>query len=398
MKEEIKPEVKKSNNELIGFEYKVWKEQAAFLIQKYFKRKYKRKQISLVDNKLLENPIMRKGKIVGGKGTIISIYYVEESKQMRIGIYEKENKYQQDIILDNVNYSEQIQNMFAKNIWKIIEKIKYDKISKKFRIDLNEEEFGRRASVLVIDKLSIPQIKTEPETKAKKQLTKIPQNITKTNINEIYRGLKKVENYYYNVTVTITKEFICMILIQNENLKSANERTITIDMSKYIDTETPDKSTLELSRIVYNAILSDENGILNFNEKNFNLELMISKFENRQNKISMIKKRFKEYIASLKDNVIKVYKANKSLNASFGIKIGKKYHFIKIFRKPDDPNTVIIKSNKAVNVLKIGLNKLGLEEEDFKSSIKKYVAKILSFDPKKNILQFLNRKNVKNYN
>ena len=217
-------EVKKENKKVSD----CWRERAIFLIQKHYKSFYKRKQRDIHGfNEVL---VASKGKIIDEIGVIIRIYCVEEAKQMKIKIYEISGSTKQIIILDNINCTEVIQNTSNKGIGKLIDTIEFDKRGKKFQIGLDEKLVGKRLNVLFSEQGDSPKQRQKPKTNNinNKVPYKIkvndnmqdkstiprenndPHNVVEDNespkIGEIYRGLKKVKDEYYNNIISLVEK------------------------------------------------------------------------------------------------------------------------------------------------------------------------------------------------
>ena len=145
----------------------------------------------------------------------------------------------------------------------------------------------------------------------------------------------------------------------------------------------------------------DINDEIVFNEKNFSIEMLVHSCEYKNSKLILLQSKVKDYLKNMKRNAQKMA-VRKKLNEQFGMKIGKNYHFIKVLRRIDDPTTLIVKSDRATNVLKIGMKKLGLKEnmnlEEFRSSIKKCIAKILKYDAKRHLIKFNLEERIQSHN
>ena len=359
-----------------------WKDKMALLIQAYF-RKLKKMVNREQDIRKIgrnENIIMNGARIVNGRAITIKMLYLEETKRVRILLFEKATKRTQTFILDNVNFTEVNHNELIASAWKVMEKIEYDKGMQKFFIGLEQSE-NKDQSISVF---SIPQreiAKSEDELKDFKGLI----------LREIYKGIKKVGADYFNISISLNPEQKPEIFILKEKDPLKQRIEVNANLVEFFKLQ-PKRDLLEkLGRIIYNEVVSTAKGVISFNEEQFREEILKLIFKERNARLKKIQQKYRSYkLQSKFISVITKAKTSRVLVTKFGIKRGKQYHFIKVFTERNKAGVLVIKSDKAKNQLKVKVENLDLTKEEdllrIKQNVKNKLIKSLAFNPAKETL------------
>eukprot|EP00826_Nyctotherus_ovalis_P043610 TRINITY_DN4610_c0_g1_i2.p1 TRINITY_DN4610_c0_g1~~TRINITY_DN4610_c0_g1_i2.p1 ORF type:complete len:416 (+),score=164.93 TRINITY_DN4610_c0_g1_i2:377-1624(+) len=387
--EEEKSELQKSVSEI---PQQKWDDKMALLIQAYFRKLRKivnrEQDISKIGRN--ESIIMNCGRIVGGKAVAIKMFYLEETKRIRILLFEKVTKRTQTFILDNVNFTEVNHNELVASAWKIIEKIEYDKLMQQFCIGLEQSE-NKDQSIGVF---SVPQ---REAIKGKKQ--KSLRNFEALISHEIYNGIKKTATDYCNVRISLNAENKAEIFILKEKDPLKQRIEVKTDLAEFFKLQPKKELQLKLGRMIYNEIVSTPKGVISFDEDQFREEILKLIFKERNIRLKKIQQKYRSY--KLKGKFLSLVakaKTSRVLVTKFGLKMGRHYHFIKVFTEWSKAGTLAIKSDKASNELKVKIENLDLSKEDdlavIKQGVKSKLVKSLAFNPAKKALVF--RRNANN--
>lgn len=380
-----KNEVDKSQPEV---QQQGWEDKMALLVQAYFRKLRKdanrEQDISKIGRN--EHIIMNGGKIVGGRAVSIKMFYLEETKRVRILLFEKAGKRTQTFILDNVNLTEVSHNELVASAWKIIDKIEYDKGMQQFFIGL-EQSVNKDQSIGVF---SVPQ-KEIPKVEGKRRQSL--KNMEEVISHEIYKGIKKVAADYCNVRVSLNSERKAEIFILKEKDSLKQRIEVSTDLSGFFKLQPKKELELKLGRMIYNEIVSTPKGVISFDEEQFREELLKLVFKERNARLKKIQRKYRSYKLQSKFlSLVAKAKTSRILVTKFGLKIGKQYHFIKVFTEWNKAGILGIKSSRARNELKVKAENLALGREDdlavTKQSVKSKLAKNLAFNPAKLMLVF----------
>jgi len=389
---EEKSEIHKSD---IKNSVQKWEDKMALLIQAYFRKLRKivnrEQDISKVGRN--EIIIMNCGRIVSGKPVAIKMFYLEETKRVRILLFEKITKRTKTFILDNVNFTEMNRNDLLESAWKIIEKIEYDKVMQQFFIGLEQSENKDQA----ISVYSVPQ---KERLKAKKQQS--IRNFEALISHEIYNGIKKTATDYCNVRVSLNAENKAEIFILKEKDLLKQRIEVKTDLSGFFKLQPKEDLLTKLGRMIYNEIASTPKGVISFDEEQFREETLKLIFKERNKRLKKIQRKYRSYRLQNKFlSLVAKAKTSRILVTKFGLRMGKQYHLIKIFADWNKVGILTIKSNKASNELKVKIENLDLNKDDdlsiIKQRAKSKLINNLAYDPVNMLLVFYKNPNNSSY-
>ena len=381
----VKKTIKQSDESETIVHVDGWNDKFALIVQRYFRKFHKfenMKDLNTIGNN--ETVIMNCGRIVMGRAISLKLFYLEERKRLRIILFEKATKRTQAFILENVNIIELNHNELLKNAWKIIEKIEYDKVLHQFFIGL-EQSKNTEQSISVLSLTRHNNTRNKPQTNS--------FNFDFTDSREIYNGLKKSAVGYFNVKIVINSESKAEIFINNEKNSVRQRIEVKTSLESFFKLQSNEESIANLGRIIYSQIQSTQKGIIYFNEEEFTKEMLKYVFEERNRRLKIIQNKFRSHVIHDKLFLILTKAASmKRLVTKFALRIGKQYHFIKVFSERNKPGILTVRSDKAVNELKLKTEKIELGEDTdlslIKESIKERVSSFIAYNSFENNLVF----------
>ena len=360
-----------------------WKMRDAFIIQSFFRRYAKRR------NENNSKSILKFGKIINGRLTMVQVYYCSEEKKVKIVLFEKGDKNGQLLMLDNIDFENHDLNEMKNDLINILGKLAYDPLNKQFCIESKKnvkKDLKKEPEISVL----LSKTKTPTNIKRLSQLCIIPNEI---GLHEIYHGIKKTEKNYYEIKIYINKDYRAIIdsVRQKDSAKESIE--VKTDIKNFVLYNRSNEKESELGRMIYKEVILDNSGIIRFDENKFAETILENLYQLRTKKLIKFQQAFAHYLLKSRFKfVITRESKTKVLATSFGLKIGKQYHIIKVITDKDNCMSVVIKSNKAENVLKIKINKFGMPEtselSNIRTDFKKLVTKFVGYDAKKKHLVF----------
>ncbi len=378
-----------------------WKEKAVYLIQSYF-RNFRKKVVlkaqarrgtivSALDPNL-SRPLITRGKIIDGRLTINKIFFCQLTNQLRILVCDCEGRRAQTFILDNFQYGMMTREEFEDKMNNVFENMEYNKEQRQFFVNLGE---APKDSDRIIGVIPLARDKSRAEDAAKaspKENNSAIEDPEGGVEQEIYRGLKKLGSFYYNIKVTISSEGKCRIFAVQDGTRKRTELDVDMDLKNYFTIDKSAEGELKLGRMIYNGVTAGEGDEVRFEDDQLKLAVTAHSFMERSKHLIKVQSRFRLCIAREKISLLRVRKCKRSkLRTEFGLKIGKQYHLMKILTNADRNGVIIVKSDKATNELELPLSELGMTEEDLEScmlkiTLKGIVTSLLAFNPKKRML------------
>jgi len=376
-----------------------WKEKAVCLIHAYFK-KFRTGYVNKVSSKRgaqivseCNKLVMTKGKLIKDRMTIVRVFYSDTTSRMRILLCDMDTRISQTFILDNFSYLEMTQDEFQQKMIKIIDKIEYNEEKGEYAIGIEDtpKEEGNIIGIVPLSALDETHEKEDhkdkPEDPQKKDqvYTSVPQ------WKEIYKGVKKLGNDYYCVQVNLSNQKKAEIVVNKDGKAEKTTIEVKTELKEFLGLNPGDEGQIKLGRMIYNGLCFNDQNILYFNDTQLKEAIIQYAFKDRSQRLTKMQSRFRICIAKKKVDLIKeLHRKQLILIFQFGLRIGTKYHMIKVIEDVRKKNKILLRSDKATNTLEINLIELGIVETTdsctYKSTLKAILTSKIAYDKVKNLI------------
>ena len=213
----------------------------------------------------------------------------------------------------------------------------------------------------------------------------------------IFLGSRKAVGYNYHIQILLSDLGTVSVLITNIDTNAINSIEITKNI-KYLQ---PNNNIIKthIGKEVFNKLTFNQDlNLFEINESKLINDLEDKVIQLKNNVVIKLQKKYRKYFAGEQcSKVEKIPMKTLTLLQSFGIKIGKQYHLIKVLSHKENADKIIVKSNHSKNSIEISLKRLlkkqFSEYTNLIDTIQRQLINVLAFDPIQQHLVIYNRKN-----
>ncbi len=366
-----------------------WKEKAACLIQMYF-RNFRKKAVlktlkrrgtvvKMPDYSDASKLVMTRGKAINGRLTINRAYFCQTTRQLRVSVYDCETKRTQTFILDNFRYDSMTLEEFEGKMADVLENMAYNEALHAYFMGISEPTKDESHIIGII----------QPRSSVN---SSVATSHIMNSEHEIYRGLKKLGGYFYNIKVNITLDRKSRVRIFREEDNRITTLDVHIDLREYFAVDGTDEGELRLGRMIYNAVCVGSDSEPRIDAAALQESVATHALSEVSKRLTHLQARFRSCFAREKLRSQRSLQQKRwVLKTQFALRMGRQYHLIKIVTDTERPDVVVVRSDRAGNEVEFEAKALGLEREDGElhltgEKMKNLVAKTVAFDPKRKLL------------
>lgn len=334
--------------------------------------------------------ITGKALLKNGRRMVLQVISFDNNKSVLIRIFDMQTCLTQEFNLPKcacARMSLEESNEFVQNICKGIE---FHEGDETYYLSMNDT-ITKGEMMKEIEKP-----KNEPKEKKK-----IDPKLVPRLMREVYSGLRKIGEEVYNAKCLLNLMGEAEIYVtKNEPNAKPQVIKVPVNLQVYLEDKKEQDKEAILGSTLCNLVYYDTNtGKVAFNLNKLQDEVTAKEMEAKGKVLRKIQDKVKGCMARNQFYHIVAAKTKKvMLVGQFGLKLGKCYHFIKVIKQKDNDDLFWIKSNYAINALKVSCEKLGItklvdaDPYNLKCKLLERVPTFLAYDNKRRILVEIKRR------
>lgn len=276
--------------------------------------------------------------------------------QLKLSLYNPLDTTTQNFEIDN--FSADSQEDYEEKIKEILKNVVYITEKNSFEILLKNQSNTKEPV----------KIDSQPKSCENLNISK-PQSLIQMNPNctVVCKGTRKIEKKRFNFEIFYNNLDRLLEVFAFVNGRENDILKLKIEVPKYIlkkNIGVPD-TIIKFARKIYRWVTVNRENQLEYKE-NMQLEYQDEDlYKKNISKLTQFQSRLRKGIArNIFNDLLGKERKSIRLVTQFAIKLGKSYHLIKVSTDINRPGILLVKSNKANNVLELKLKKIGMEDVD----------------------------------